>query len=173
MKHLPGKDGTGGDITIAGFDKLKALIIKDPQSASETAMQTQAFKVIKRQLSGEDELAGFKDPKGEELFSRALPKLYKALEDGQQKGLTIGELTDPENPNWIGNSVQSLKRSQTQMSMDMLNASGEAVGETATRTFGDIYKDYKAATDPARKAELRKEAEDLGLVRKSNIPAIP
>lgn len=183
MKHLPSADGTGGDITIAGFDKLKTLLIKDPQTNSDAAMQTQAFKVIKRQLSGQDEVLGWPDPKGEELFSRALPKLFKAIEDGQAEGLTMGQLTDPDpkNQHWIGNAVQGLKRTPEQQNIDMMAASGEAPEKETVqktnqsidttpfdkkeeRSFSTIFAEYRQTDDPVKKRDLIKEAKRLGFL---------
>lgn len=174
MDHLPKADGTGGDLTIAGFEKLKGLLIKDPETAADTAMQTQAFKLIKRQLSGEDEVTGYKDPKGEELFSRAMPKLYKALDDGKEKGLTMGQMTDPSSKDWIGNSVQSLKRSPTQMAMDMGLAAAPGAGVAPkVRDLTSIMKDYYATQDPAVRASLKQEAIERGFVRKDEGPSAP
>lgn len=168
MSHLP-RGENPGDITLAGYDKLIKEFTKDPDSQSDSMMKTQAFKVIKRQLSGEDDY--MKDPKGEALFSQALPKLFKAIENGRSKGLSMGELTDPSNANWIGNVVQGLKRSPAQMAMDIegaMNDLSESSNESKKkRTFLDIYSEYKTETDPQKKAALKKEAKDLGLLPKS------
>lgn len=177
ISHLP-KEENPGDITLAGYDKLVKEFTKDPESQSDGMMKTQALKVIKRQLSGEDDY--MKDPKGEALFSQALPKLFKAIEEGQLKGLTIGELTDPSNTNWIGNAVQGLKRSPAQMAMDIENAM-DSVETTTTenippkRTFSDIYREYNETTDADKKMALKREAKQLGLLPSSNksLPKAP
>ena len=104
--------GPDGDLTMSGLDKLTKEISGKgtPDGDSESAMRGQAFKVIKTQISGEDQFAGLKDPKGEEIYARALPLMYKAIEDGKSKGIPASELYDPSNKNYIGNAVQGLKR---------------------------------------------------------------
>lgn len=168
MKYLPNGDKPG-EITLAGYDRLVKEFTKDPESQSEGIMKTQAFKVIKRQLSGEDDLLGITDPKGEALFSQALPKLFSAIDAGKAKGLTMGEMTDPSNPNWIGNTVSSLKRTPEQQQMDMFSASSPAATDSGTdkpkRTLNDIIRDAQSTTDPAKKAAFKKEAMDLGFIR--------
>lgn len=171
MGLLPQGDGSEGAITLAGYEKLKGMLAGDPQSKSDTAMQTQAFKVIKQQLSGQDDMLGIKDPKGEERWSQALPRLFEAMKDGQKKGLTMGEMTDPSNPNWIGKSVQSLKRSATQQSIDMLHAPSTQ----QQRTLYNIIQDYQNTDDPEKRKALKQEAIDRGLVREDdeNKPQAP
>lgn len=177
MKHLPGNDGTGGDLTIAGFDKLKGMMAKDPESQAETMMRSQAFKVIKRQLSGEDDALGIKDPQGEKLFAMALPKLFKSIEDGHTQGLHGSDLYDPSSKNWIGNTVASLKRSSTQMSIDMLNESGETQKTTSAqggeRTPETIRQEFLGTTDPTKRAALKKELIDRGFIRDDTMPEAP
>lgn len=168
MKHLPGNDGTGGDITLAGFDKLKGLLAKDPETQAETMEKTQAFKALKREVSGEDDGLGIKDPKGEKLWANALPKLFKAIEDGKHKNLTSAQLYDPESPDYIGNSIKGLKRSSQQMQMDLLGAIGDTASPAkgqAERTLDQIIKEAQATNDPARKAALKQEAITRGFIR--------
>lgn len=172
-----------GDITLAGFDRLEKEITHDPESQAEATMKAQTLKVIKRQLSGEDDDLGLKDPKGEELYAAALPKVFKAIEDGKAKGLSAADLYDPTSINWVGKSAQSLKRSLTQMNMDMLNSTGDnsAVASAtpaaapAQRNFATIYREYQAATDPHKKAALMQEARAKGFLHKtpSAIPSAP
>lgn len=174
LDHLPDpKNGKSGDITLAGYKQLITQFSHDPDSKSDQEMQTQAFKVIKRQLSGEDDMLGIKDPKGEELFSRALPKLFKAIQDGksQTPPLTMGEMTDPGNKAWIGNIVQGLKRSAVQQNMDMMHSAGAVTAEPATSSKAapsrgaiDIIREYQNTTDPAKRDALKKEAVQLGLI---------
>lgn len=191
MKLLPDKDGNNGVITLAGLEKAQTLLSSDPNTKGDTEMKTQAFKVIKRQLSGQDDILGIPDPKGEELYARALPKLFQALEDGQTKGLTIAEMCDPSNPNWVGNAAAALKRTPEQMSLDMLGAADNlpatmtsaeetAVAQEASkkpidttpfdekpvRTFGNIYTEYRATNDLDKRLALMKEAKKLGLLEK-------
>lgn len=179
MQHLPGRDGEGGDLTIAGFDKLKNYLIKDPQSAADTKMLDQTLKVVKRQVSGEDDALGFRDPKGEELFGSALPKVLQAWDDGKAKGLSTAELTDPKSTNWIGLAAQGLKRTPEQMNADMLAAAdavtpkkAQAAKDEGPRTMGAIMQDYYATNDLEKREALRKEALALGFIREDG-PSAP
>lgn len=176
IAHLPEGDKPG-DITYSGYEKLVKEFTHDAETQSDAEMKTQAFKVIKRQLSAEDETFGIKDPKGEALFSQAMPILFKAIDEGKSKGLTMGELTDPSNPAWIGNKVKSLERTQEQIMVDTFGDGASVTGtedkatpstkhwwefwgdsEPKPRTPASIYLEYKTETDPVKKEALKKEA---------------
>lgn len=176
MKHLPDKDGNGGDLTIQGFEKMKGMITKDPESQNEMAMRTQIFKDVKKELSGEDDGLGIKDPKGEHLFTIALHKMITAIEEAPSKGLSKHDLYNPEGKDYIGNVVNGLKRSQQQQQMDMMNSLGDngapAKGQTV-RTMDQIIKEAQSTNDPAKKAALKKEAISLGFIREDNATPAP
>lgn len=167
MKHLP-SDSSPGDLTLAGYDRLTKEFSKDPESKAEATMKSQAFKVIKGQLSGTDDGLGLKDPKGEELFLQAMPKLFQAIDDGKSKGLSAAQLYDPTSKDWIGNTVQGLRRSATQMSIDMMSNTGDKPSAGAakpSRTLEDIVRDAQDTNDPQQKEKLRQEAIHLGFIR--------
>lgn len=156
------------DLTPPGLDQLTKEFSRDPETDSEGKMRDQAFKVIKRQLSGQDEMLGIPDPKGEELFARALPVLYKAIDDGRAKGLSIGQMTDPGSPDWIGSKVASLKRSPEQMNLDMMNAvDGVIPGDKSADkiTPQQWIISYRKAATWSEREMLRKKAVSLGFIR--------
>lgn len=168
LAHLPDpRAGKTGDITIAGYNKLATMFAHDPDSKADLEMQTHSFKVIKRMLSGEDEALGIKDPKGEEIFGNAMPKLFKALEEGKAKGLTMGQMTSTDSPDWIGKAVMGMKRSLVQQNMDMMHSVDPTAtgGAPAARTATDILREYQSTTDPQKRAELEKEGIKLGYFR--------
>lgn len=121
------KYGDGNGLTLGGINKLTEEINtkKTAQGAQKAAMETQTFKVIKTQLSGEDMFPGMKDPKGEEIFAQAMPMVYQAIEDGQKKGIPASQLYDPKSKDWVGNVIKPLIRSPDQWHSDILGASIE------------------------------------------------
>lgn len=191
MAHLPG-GGKGDDLTMAGYDRLSKEFAKDPETQADNAMKTQAFKTIKNQISAQSKYTNISDPTGEALYSQAMPKLFQAIDEGRANNISMGELTDPTNKHWIGNVVQSLKRDPVQMNIDLMNedskppvaSSSENVwntvpeafqqNPTAKPTFSSIYSQYKGESDPVKKAALKKQAQDLGLVRADSTgPQVP
>lgn len=183
IEHLP-DENKPGDITYSGYQQLIKEFTHDAESQSDGMMKTQAFSVIKRNLSAQDDAFGIRDPKGEALYSQALPVLFKAIDDGKSKGLTMGELTDPSNPNWIGNSVASLKRTPEQIMVDTYGDGEKGTEDEkkpATKHWWDfdkeevrtpsrIYFEYRTETDPDKKAKLREEGRQLLL---GQIPPVP
>lgn len=174
--YLPDENGTPRGLTIAGYEKLLSLQAKDPETKAELEMRTQSFKVIKQQLSGEDEFMMLKDKVGDRLWSQALPMLDKALQEGKANKKTMGQLTDPTSPDWIGNAVKGLQRTPTQMSIDMqTDGTGLASSKSAPeqRTRAAIASEYNATQDPVKKAALRAEAVKLGYARAESGPSVP
>lgn len=139
-----------GDLTFAGYDRMaKELSGKGtPEGSAEGAQQAQTFKVIKQQLSGEDMMPGMKDPKGEEIYAHAMPLIYKAIDDGKAKGIPVSELFDPQSKNWVGNAIQSLKRSPDQYYSDMSAANLGGVSSDAAHLDAkegqQIVSDFKS-----------------------------
>ena len=172
-----------GDLTPPGLDQLTKEFSRDPISDADGKMREQAFKVIKRELSGQDDILGIPDPRGEALFAQALPVLYQAITDGQSKGLTMGQLTDPTSNDYIGLKVQSLKRTPEQMQMDMLQADTLPATEEKgffdsllpkkDRTRDDIIAEYYATSDVDKRKTLRQELIDKGFAKTSTTPTVP
>lgn len=147
--------GPGGDLTLPGVAKLMEIMQgkKTPEGEAETRMQSGAFAVIKRSISGEDLLPGLKDPKGEEIFQHALPMLYKAIEQGKAAGIPASELYDPQNKSYIGNAVAPLKRPVGKYFSDMKEQNSETPANDITQLnvqqLADKY--FAAKTDAERK----------------------
>lgn len=173
VTQLQSHVGKDGDLTIAGYDKLsKELQGKGtPDGDAEAKMREQTFKVVKRMVSGQDELVGLKDAKGEEIFNHAMPLVYKAISDAQAKGIPFYEMYDPESKNWVGNVARGLKRSQAQQAADMINNND---GASAPRTLDTIIHEAQGTNDPAKKAALKSEALRLGFIRADmSGPSVP
>lgn len=128
------EDVAKGNLTIAGYDRAtKELSGRGTvDGKAESDMQAQVFKAIHNNLSGKDDALGIKDGKGEEIYAHALPLLFKAVEAGKTNGISPYELYDPQSKNYIGNAVAGLKRSQAQITADMLKDNSGAVANADT-----------------------------------------
>lgn len=116
--------GAGNGLTLKGIQQLTQELDskKTADGAARSAMEAQTFKVVKTQVSGEDQYPGMKDPKGEEIFAQAMPLVYKAIADGHAKGIPDSELYNPKSPNWAGSVVQGLIRPPAQWHADISTA---------------------------------------------------
>lgn len=173
LDHLPNsKTGKPGDITIAGYEKLQEELKKNdsPESAAEGKIKTEAFSAVKAQVMSD--MYGMKDLEGQKLWAKAIPKLFKAWEDGMHDNVPIGELTDPDSPKYFGKAVSPLIRSNVQKAIDMKNV----------RPLRDLVVQYKLATDPvAKKFLLHQMSENYGVIddvsaqetQESNNPKAP
>ena len=182
MDYLPGGQHGENGITLAGYKQLSKEFSSDPVSASDKAMQMQAFKLIKTQISAEHPSIGsIKDPEGEVLYAKAMPILFDAIDQGKNKGLTMAQLTDPESPNYIGNSVKSLIRSPTQQNIDMLTQSGQKTNNNASldKTMSkdsqlqQLYSQYQSEKDQGKKRAIVAQAKKLGLLGGAAPPEVP
>jgi soluble lytic murein transglycosylase-like protein len=118
------KYGDGNGLTLKGIQQLSSEIDgkKTAEGAQKAAMEAQTFKVLKTQLSGEDLFPGMKDPKGEEIFAQAMPMVYKAIQDGESKGIPASELYSPSSKNWVGNVAKGLIRPPDQWHADIVGS---------------------------------------------------
>lgn len=159
-----------GDLTIAGYDRAtKELSGRGTvDGKAESDMQAQVFKAIHNNLSGKDDSLGIKDGKGEEIYAHALPLLFKAVEAGKANGVSPYELYDPQSKNYIGNAVTGLKRSQAQITADMLNDNSGAIAGA------DTPESVIAAVQSGKMSRADGEALALknGWIRAS-APAVP
>jgi hypothetical protein len=169
-RELLKRAGPGGDLTLAGVDRLMGVLQgkKTPEGAAEQKMQSGAFDVIKRELSGQDSLPGLKDPQGEKIFQHAMPLLYQAIEQGKAKGIPPSQLYDPESKDWIGNTVAGLKRQPAQYYADLESANGSSQTEQAPTDITkmnpqQLADGFFAAKTDEEKQKFRDEAVKRGL----------
>ena len=143
--------------------------------AEQPMLRGAAFATVKQNLSMEDPALGIKDPRGEQLYASALPLMYQAIDAGKKAGKTDAQLYSPNSPDFIGKVADSLKRSEVQQRIDGLTAGSPApVAATAKPTFSDLWAQYNAETDPAKKDAIILQAKTLGLLPKAdNRPSVP
>lgn len=177
MAKLPDRDGKGGTLTMAGYDKLVKNFTDNPLSANQLRQQTNTYDMIKKSLMYEDESIGLKDPKGQQIWSNALPLLDDAVAKGLAAGKSYAQLTSHDSPDYIGNAVKSLKRTPAQIAIDQQYSATDAMNADdkapVARTLRQILSEHSVAKTPEEKAALRKEAEDLGFVRRETAPESP
>lgn len=132
------KYGDGNGLTLKGIQQLTQEIDgkKTADGAAKGAMQAQTFKVIKSQVSGEDLFPGMKDPKGEEIFAQAMPLVYKAIAEGEAKGIPSSELYNPKSPSWVGNVAKGLIRTPDQWHSDIVGANMMDDNQVADKSGG-------------------------------------
>lgn len=124
--------GPGGDLTVAGLDKLTSDINgrRDPGSEGTSKMIAGALAYAKHQLSFEADYGFMKvrDPKGEDAFNTGfLPAFYKAYDAGIANGKTPNELLSKDSPDFIVDKLAaSFKRSPSQLLKDQMDSGVEA-----------------------------------------------
>lgn len=137
-----------GKITPKTYSEINNTIKGTDAGRIDENQYTQTMKDIKTRVSGEDQLPGVKDPKGEDNYASALPLVAKALRDGLQAGIPPSELYDPQNKNWIGNAAKPFIRSQQQYYTDLaaanLTANATPAAATAATNLDSKYQeDFK------------------------------
>lgn len=124
----------GKGLTMSGYNEVvKHLQGKGtPEGDSEAKMLSQFLRVAHDTLSGTNPMIDIKDPKGEEInlgfMAQVLPQYYKL----RSQGKTPAQLLDPNSPDYLGKSMNSLKRSTAEMVRDMIGDAGGADADTST-----------------------------------------
>lgn len=146
------------DITPAGFDKLYAQNFgkeasNTPESKSDEFMRNSLLKDLEAKY-----VMGPNDSEGREKLNAVLPTVFNALDNRDKNNLTMGQLTDPNDPHYVGNLIKGI-RSPVQTAISAINNTG--------MTNDDLWRQLKRTTFPVERARLIKEAEDRGLIQKS------
>ncbi len=147
------------DITPAGFEKLYAQNFgkeanKTPESESDKFMRNSLLKELEAKY-----VTGPNDDEGRRKLNAVLPTIFKALDNREQDKLTMGQLTDPNDPHYVGNLINGI-RSPAQAAIDGINNLG--------MSNDALWRQLKSATIPAARERLIKEAEDRGLIQKAS-----
>lgn len=129
--QLMQRAGPGGDLTVAGVDKLVGQmnqIKKSPDQQAVHTSQTSLMAYAKQKLSFAQDLGPVKiaDPKGEAIFhGEFVPKFQAAYAQWVSAGKNPWEFLTREN---IDKMVTGM-RPKSEMEMSRLSATGEAVTE--------------------------------------------
>lgn len=146
------RGGPGGDLTVAGIDKLSAEIAlrRTPEGEAEAEMRKAMFSTARAELTHDD--FGLKDPQGNLLFQRFLASALPAYDAGRKAGKTPVQLLNPDSPDYVGKVLQTLRRSPAQVAADLdaaNNASPAAPQAAPDLTTQDgIVGAYRAGRIP-------------------------
>lgn len=153
--NLPDGDG----LSVEQAQNLTSTMSKDAGSSVDNKMQAEFFSSIKRSF-----IVFPEDAAGQEAYLHALPIFIKGFQDGAKNKIPMSELIDPQSKNYVGKMAPN-PRSPVQKGIDYLNT-------PAKQTRADeIRRELRSTTDPVKRSVLIKEAEDLGLIRKSSVKA--
>jgi len=170
--------GPGGDLTMAGVEKLRGEINlkKSPEGEAESQMKRQFLANAKAQITGTDEGLHIKDPKGDDLFLKFQAQVWPAYEQGRKDGKSPAQLLDPDSPDYVGKIVKNFKRPMEQWFNDTIHDStGETKGAfdiKSVKTLDDLVKAYRAGN------VTKQQADDMAVkqgwaVRKPKAIAVP
>lgn len=131
--------GPGGDLTLAGLDRLTKTMTEMRKSVDDTAVHTAKAGLLdyaKSKLSFDQEMLfpGVKplaDPKGKQIFdARFIPKFEAAYDAWVKDGKNPWEFLTQEN---VDKLMQGM-RSKTEMAMDKISSRDDATGEKTAQT---------------------------------------
>jgi hypothetical protein len=131
VTQVLGRAGEGGDLTLAGVQKLSQIMEQNRKSVSDAAVNTAKVGLInyaKGTLSFEADTGPIKirDPKGEKIFNGTfLPKFEAAYDAWVKDGKDPWQFLTHEN---VDKMIGGM-RSKSEMAMDKIRATGEASGE--------------------------------------------
>ena len=99
QSQIVSRAGPGGDLTLAGVQKLNQIMgeMKRPEAAGDNKMQAGALAYAKHHLDFSEDYGVFKtrDPQGEDAFNIGfLPAFFKYWQTGLAAGKSPAELVD-------------------------------------------------------------------------------
>jgi hypothetical protein len=121
-KLLPYVKARGG-IDYEALQKLRKEVrdIRDPEQGPFVGKMHDLFKVAESDLTKTNNLAGIKDPKGDQLLYDFKWEADKKIAEWKAQGKDPFELMDPKNPNYLGNLLAKYRRTPQQIITDMAN----------------------------------------------------
>lgn len=131
LSQLLPRAGPGGDLTLAGIEKLNQVMTAGRKSVEGSAVNTTKTGLMnyaKGKLSFEQDLGPVKirDPKGEAIFnSQFIPKFEAGYDQWVKDGKAPFEYLTREN---IDKMITGM-RSKDEMAQERMKATGEAGGE--------------------------------------------
>lgn len=133
VNELYRRAGPGGDLTLAGVEKLSHVMATNVKSVNDQAVNTSKTGLMnyaKSQLSFEQDTGPIKirDPKGEAIFNaQFIPKFLAAYDKWTKDGKDPWEFLTREN---VDKFVKGM-RNKTEMDMERLRATGDVAPEGA------------------------------------------
>lgn len=121
----------GGDLTVAGVDKLRTELAesKTPEGASEGQAKKGVMDALHVMISQHAPgLGGGKDPVGEEKWGQAQIALLGAYDAGKKAGKTTTQLLSENSPDYIGKVAAPFIRSNAEKMADYFAANNPDAG---------------------------------------------
>jgi len=130
--------GPGGDLTLAGAKELaKELQDKQlPGGEAESDMRKQFLLNARKQITGQDEGIGLKDPKGEEQFLKFQANFFPAYEAGKRAGKSPAQLLNPDSPDYLGKAIPSFVRDPATWFSDVMQDQPPAAAPSSGFSLG-------------------------------------
>jgi hypothetical protein len=113
----------GGDLTLSGFEKARTEMIgrRTPEGEAEAELRKLFFANARKQISGNNDALGIKDPKGEELNLKFMTQAMVEYEAGKKAGKSPYAMLNPDSPDYIGKSIKEFKRNQADVIADLMS----------------------------------------------------
>lgn len=131
--------GPGGDLTIAGVEKLTSEIqgARSVEGASEGQMKKSFFDAAHVQISQHGiGLGNGRDPIGEQKFAQFQIAALTAYDEGRKAGLTPQQLLTEKSPAYIGGIIPQFTRTSAEKMRDYFEANNpDLPGAKATATM--------------------------------------
>lgn len=110
-----------GGIDYEALQRLRKEVrdIRDPEQGPFAGKMHDLFKVAESDLTKTNNLAGIKDPKGDQLLYSFKWEADKKIADWKAQGKDPFELLDPSSKNYLGNLLAKYRRTPTQIIRDM------------------------------------------------------
>lgn len=124
-----------GDLTVAGVDKLTTEITgkRTPEGQIESDLKGGFVRSFGKVISGENELLGFRDPKGAMLNQQALAWFLTEFQRQKEEGkIPVHDLLDPANKNSLWAGVMRFKRPDNVMMKDIMEGATSLTAPTET-----------------------------------------
>ena len=163
--------GEGGDLTVAGVEKLTQEIQsrRTPDGEAEAELKRQFFKVAQGEITGTNDGLHIRDPKGDQLYLKFMVQALPAYEQGKKAGKTPAQMLNPDSPDYIGKSITTFKRSPAQWASD-LTSGGVSSSPDLTNQKGivDAYRAGSITREQAAQALAKG-----GFARLGSGPQVP
>lgn len=122
-----------GEISPQGAQQLSNMsaAMKTPEGIAQLNAQKQVLDDVRAQVIKGGGVVS--DPVGQKNYNAFLQSFYQHWDTAINKGVSVSELTDPKNSNYIGNLAQGFKRNDAQAISDVMSAAKSPPAPTAPK----------------------------------------
>lgn len=154
---LMGRDGLNDEqISKLDTEFTKAHKEGDDQLKS---LKDQWLKAARQELSGENELLGLKDPKGQRAMGSALSWMISTYDKLHKKGLSDLEIFDPNSPRSesMYNGIKQFKRAPAEYMKDLYEANPGNASASVAQAEGELtFKDLPSLQQGVKDGKIDK-----------------